>query len=169
MKLTSLKLETLEDLFRNQLRDLYDAEQRIANALPKMEEAAHDPELKSAFSHHLQETENHVKRLEQAFWYFGEDPETETCDAIKGLISEGEEIVKAKGSDEVRDAGLIAAAQRVEHYEMAGYGTLRTLAQRIWRNDIADLLQQTLDEEGAADKKLTSIAESGVNTEAATA
>jgi ferritin-like metal-binding protein YciE len=132
-----------------------------------MEERASNDELKRAFHSHLEETRGQVSRLEQVFEKCGEQPDRKTCVAMKGLIAEGEEILKAKGDNDVIDAGLIAAAQRVEHYEIAGYGTVRTLAQRLGFEDQARLLQQTLDQEGAADKKLTQIAESRVNVEAA--
>lgn len=166
MRLTSVKFNHLEDLLLAQLEDIYDAEKRLTSALPKMAEAAHDPELKSAFMQHQRETENHVNRLEQVFQELGKEPGRETCDAMKGLIAEGEEMMDAKGDPDVKDAALICAAQRVEHYEMAAYGCVRTFAQRLGQDRIASLLQQTLDEEGAADKKLTSIAERDVNIRA---
>lgn len=166
---SSMTLNSLDDLFLVQLQDLYDAEQRLTKALPKMAEAARHRELKSAFQKHLRETEQHVKRLEKVFSILGQSAQRETCEAMKGLISEGDEAIGAGGSDDVRDAALIAAAQRVEHYEMAGYGTVRTLAEQLGHKEIARLLQETLDEEGACDKKLTEIAESRVNTRAARA
>ena len=163
---TSKKLETLEELFVEQLRDLYDAENQLTKALPKMADAAHSDQLKSAFQEHLGETEGHVARLEQVFNLLGQDASRETCEAMEGLISEGEGIVKAKGDSAVLDAALIAAAQRVEHYEMAGYGTARSLATSLGNARAAELLQQTLDEEAAADRKLTDIAESFANVQA---
>ena len=163
---TSNKLEHLQDLLIEQLEDIYDAEKRLVDALPKMAQAAHDQELKSAFMQHQRETENHVNRLEQVFQELGRDPKRETCDAMKGLLSEGEEMIEAKGDPDVKDAALIAAAQRVEHYEIAAYGCVRTFARRLGHDRIAGLLQQTLDEEGAADKKLTSIAERDINIRA---
>lgn len=163
---TTTEFNSLDDLFRDQLRDLYDAETRLTDALPKMAEAAHSPQLRSAFNDHHRETQGHVRRLEQIFSQLGDEPKRETCEAMKGLIAEGEEMVNAKGDADVKDAALIAAAQRVEHYEIAAYGTARTFAQRLGQNDAARLLQQTLDEEGAADKKLTQIAESSVNVQA---
>jgi ferritin-like metal-binding protein YciE len=163
---TSLKIETLEDLLLHELKDLYDAEQRIVDALPKMVDAAHSPKLKSAFQNHLAETKNHVSRLEEAFQQLGETPEATTCPAMKGLLSEGEEIIDAKGDEMVIDAALIAAAQRVEHYEMAGYGAARSIARRLGHAEVANVLQATLDEEGSADKTLTQIAESQVNPQA---
>ncbi len=160
------KFDNLEDLLVEQVEDLYDAEKRLCDALPKMADAASDAKLASAFRHHLEETKQHVTRLERAFQMLERKPSRETCDAMKGLISEGEEMIDAKGSPEVRDAALIAAAQRVEHYEMAGYGTLRAFAQRLGRQDIASIFQKTLDEEKAADQKLNTIAESIVNPQA---
>lgn len=157
----------LEDLFVAQLQDLYDAEHRLIEALPKMADAATNPQLKQAFELHLRQTQGHKDRLEQVFEMVGKSPKRETCEAMKGLIKEGDEMIGAKGDDDVKDAALIAAAQRVEHYEIAGYGTVRTFAQRLGRDDVARLLQQTLDEEAEADQQLTSIAESSVNTRAA--
>jgi ferritin-like metal-binding protein YciE len=146
-----------------ELRDLYSAETQLLDALPKMAEAASSNQLKSAFSHHLEETRQHVSRLERIFQQIGENSSGETCEAMKGLIKEGEILVKAEGEPDVRDAGLIGAAQRVEHYEIAGYGTARSLARRLGESQIAETLQQTLNEEAEADKKLTSIAETQVN------
>jgi len=166
MKLISTKLESLRDLFIAELRDLYSAENQLTKALPKMAEAATSPELKAAFEDHLEETRYHVTRLEEIFEGLNEKPTGETCEAMEGLIEEGENYVTAKGDHYVIDAGLIAAAQRVEHYEIAGYGTARTLASHLGEDKAAELLQETLDEEGAADKKLTSIAESSVNVQA---
>jgi len=162
-----MTLNSLDDLFVAQIQDLYDAEQRLTKALPKMAAAASSKQLKSAFESHLRETEQHVVRLEKIFESMGLNPERETCEAMKGLIAEGEEAVDADGEADVKDAALIAAAQRVEHYEIAGYGTVRTLAEHLGRKDVARTLQQTLDEEAACDKKLTQIAESSVNVGAA--
>ena len=156
----------LHGLLVEQLQDLYDAEQQMTKALPKMAEAAHCGNLKKAFESHLEETERQIERLEHVFEEIGEEAEAKTCKAMKGLIAEGDEVLKAKGSDEVRDAALIAAAQRVEHYEMAGYGTCRAFAQRLGFERAAEMLQETLDEESAADQKLTEIAEQSVNAEA---
>jgi ferritin-like metal-binding protein YciE len=163
MRFTALKLDSLRDLMVEELRDLYSAETQLLDALPKMAEAASSNQLKSAFSHHLEETRQHVSRLERIFQQIGEKSSGETCEAMKGLIKEGEILVKAEGEPDVRDAGLIGAAQRVEHYEIAGYGTARSLARRLGEGQIAETLQQTLNEEAEADKKLTSIAESQVN------
>lgn len=159
MRFTSLKLESLRDLYLEELRDLYSAENQLIAALPKMA-AATDPQLKSAFENHLEQTKTHATRLEGIFRQLGEDPGGETCDAMKGLVTEGESMIKAKGDDAVRDAGLIGAAQRVEHYEMAGYGTVRSLAQKLGETTAVQTLQETLDEEGEADKLLTQIADS---------
>ena len=161
--------ESLQKLYLEQLRDLYSAEEQILEALPKMADAANDPVLKGAFREHLEQTRQHVQRLEQIFRSAGKEPERETCDGIKGLLKEGSEMLKMRGEPEAKDAGLIAAAQRVEHYEMAVYGTIRNYAQSLGRNEFADLLQRTLNEEGEADKKLTQIAERKVNPKAETA
>ena len=166
MGLFSTNLDSMETLFVEQLQDLYDAEQRLTKALPKMAAASHNSSLKSAFEQHLRETQNHVSRLEQVFKSVGQSAKSKTCQAMKGLIEEGDEAINAKGDPNVKDAALIAAAQRVEHYEMAGYGSVRTFAQRLGRSEAAKLLQQTLDEEGAADKKLTQIAEQTINPKA---
>lgn len=159
----SKEFNTLEDLFCHQLEDLYDAEMRLTKALPKMQEAAHTPALKNAFKRHLQETQNQVNRLEQIFKQLGKEPQRETCPAMKGLIAEGEEMIQSKGDDTVRDAALIAAAQRVEHYEMSGYGTARTFAQQLGHTQAVELLDATLEEEKTTDAKLTQIAEAIVN------
>lgn len=166
MRFTSLKLDSLRDLLLEELRDLYNAENQLVDALPKMAKAATSSELRSAFTDHLELTRQHVSRLEQIFEHIGESPSGETCEAMKGLIKEGETLIKAQGDPSVRDAGLVGAAQRVEHYELAGYGTARSLARRLGQTQIAETLQQTLTEEAAADKTLTSIAESNVNVAA---
>jgi ferritin-like metal-binding protein YciE len=164
---TSTEFNSLEDLLCDQLQDLYDAEQRLTKALPKMAKAARSPQLKQAFEHHLQETENQINRLERVFALMNKDAESKTCEAMKGMITEGDEVISAKGDPDVKDAALIAAAQRVEHYEMAGYGTARTFAQRLGMQEAAQLLQETLNEEGAADHKLTELAEQSINVKAA--
>lgn len=163
----SMKLDSFDDLFVEQLEDLYDAEKRIVNALPKMATAAHNSGLKSAFQDHLRQTQGHVSRLEQVFRQLGKSASSKTCEAMKGLITEGDEVVTASGDPDVKDSALIAAAQRVEHYEIAAYGTARTFAERLGRRDAAQLLQETLDEEAATDRKLTSLAEQSVNPRAA--
>jgi ferritin-like metal-binding protein YciE len=165
---TSVELNSLKDLFVNQIEDLFDAENRLTKALPKVAEAAHSNQLRQAIQSHLAETQGHVSRLEAIFRELNIEPKRETCEAMKGLLDEGEEMIGAKGDPEVKDAALIAAAQRVEHYEISGYGTARTFAQRLGLTQAANLLQQTLNEEVAADKKLTTIAESSVNAQAAT-
>ena len=162
----TLEFNSLEDLFVNQLEDLYDAEHRIIRALPQMSQAAHSGGLKRAFDRHLAETRGHVDRLETIFSGLGKTPERETCEAMKGLLREGEEMIDAKGDPDVKDAALIAAAQRVEHYEMAGYGTARSLAMILGHTEAARLLQDTLDEEKSADRKLNDIAEREVNVHA---
>ena len=165
MALFTMKLENLEQLFLQELRDLYDAEDQITEALPKMIEAAHHAELKSALQQHLDVTRQQIQRLDQVFNILGEDASGQTCKGMKGVIKEGDEIVSQGGDDATVDAGIISAAQRVEHYEMAGYGTVRTYAELLGQQQIARLLQQTLDEEKEADEKLTQIARS-VNIEA---
>jgi ferritin-like metal-binding protein YciE len=166
---TGLTLNSFDDLFVEQLEDLYDAEQRLTKALPKMAQAAHSTALKTAFQDHFRQTEGHVSRLEQIFRLLGKSAQAKTCDAMKGLIAEGDEAISASGRADVRDAALIAAAQRVEHYEIAGYGCARTFAERLGREQAARLLQQTLDEEAATDKKLTALAEQSINPRAAAA
>jgi len=162
-----MALNSFDDLFLEQLQDLYDAEQRLTKALPKMATAANSSSLKAAFQEHLRQTEHHVSRLEQVFKLIGKSAQTKTCQAMKGLVEEGDEVISASGDPDVRDAALIAAAQRVEHYEIAGYGTARTFAQRLGRQDAARLLQETLEEEAATDKKLTALAEQAINPRAA--
>ena len=164
--LTVSDFNSFEDLLAEQVKGLYDAEQRLVDALPKMAGAATSTKLKDAFLEHLDQTKEHVRRLEQVFPIIGVPAERQTCAAMKGLISEGGDVIQAKGNAAVRDAALIAAAQRVEHYEMAAYGSARTFAQQLGLADAAALLQATLDEEGAADRKLTDLAMHGINTEA---
>jgi ferritin-like metal-binding protein YciE len=165
-----MKMKSFEDLFHHELKDLYSAEKQLTKALPKMAKAATNEELRTAFEEHLEETEGHIERLEQIFKEL-EIPTTrvQKCKAMEGLIEEGKEIMEEDMEPELLDAALICAAQRVEHYEMAGYGCVRTFAQRLGLSEIADLLQTTLDEEGNTDKRLTEIAESMVNQEAETA
>jgi ferritin-like metal-binding protein YciE len=165
MALFSMKLENLQQLYLKELRDLYDAENQITDALPKLIDAAHNSELKNALQEHLNVTENQIARLEQIFQMLNEKSSGETCKGMKGVIKEGDEIVSAGGDPATVDAGIISAAQRVEHYEMAGYGTVRTYAKLLGQEQHANLLQQTLDEEEEADKTLTQIA-STVNVEA---
>jgi ferritin-like metal-binding protein YciE len=165
MALFAMKVENLQQLFVKELRDLYDAENQITEALPKMIDAAHNTQLKSALQEHLDVTQQQISRLEQIFSKLGEKPTGETCKGMKGVIKEGNEMVSHGGDPATVDAGIISAAQRVEHYEMAGYGTVRTYAELLGKQDIAKLLQQTLDEEKQADETLTGIAR-GVNLEA---
>ena len=166
---SSTELKSLRCLFTDQLQDIYDAEHRLTGALPKMAEKATSPQLAQAFRDHLQETERQIERLERVFEILGEKPKRKSCAAMKGLIEEGSEVLSATGDADVIDAALICAAQRVEHYEMAGYGCLRGLAKRLNMPEAIELLQASLDEEGAADHKLTDIAELQVNPEAARA
>jgi ferritin-like metal-binding protein YciE len=161
-----MKLKTLKDLYVEELRDLYSAEKQIVKALPKMAKNASSPELKAAFQEHLEQTKGHVERLETIFEKLGKRPTGKTCKAMEGLVEEGEELIDEEPEASVLDAGLISAAQRVEHYEIAGYGTVRTFAQTLGEREAAGLLQQTLDEEAETDKKLTSLAESLINAEA---
>lgn len=161
-----MKLDNLRKLYINELRDLYSAENQLLKALPKMAKGASTDELKQAFEKHLQETEGHVERLETIFEDLDESPKGKTCQAMKGLVEEGSEILEEEGEESVLDAGIIAAAQKVEHYEIASYGTVRTFAELLGDKDATKLLQQTLDEEGAADAKLSELAEEIVNPEA---
>ena len=162
----SAHFNDLNDLFVQQIDDLLDAETRLIEGLPKMAEAAHSPELKAAFEQHAEETVQHRQRLVNVCRTLGRDPQRETCAAMKGLITEAQDMISATGDPAVKDAALIAAAQRVEHYEMAGYGTVRSLAARLGLGEVVNTLQMTLDEEGATDKKLTRIAESYANASA---
>jgi ferritin-like metal-binding protein YciE len=162
-----MKMDSLKKLYLEELRDLYSAENQILKALPKMAKAASSAELKAGFEEHLEQTKGQVKRLDQIFEKLGSSSSGKTCKGIEGIIKEGEELMKENAEPEVLDAGLIAAAQRVEHYEIAGYGTVRTYARILKDQEAARLLQETLDEEGETDKKLTRLAESGINVEAA--
>lgn len=155
-------MATLHELYIEQLRDLYNAEQQLLQALPKMASAATNKELQEGFEDHLEETHEQVQRLDTIFAELNMAPAGKTCQAMAGLVKEGEEAITEHTDPDVRDAALIAAAQRVEHYEMAGYGTVRAFAKQLGFGNQADLLQQTLDEEGAADKRLTKVAEGGL-------
>ena len=159
--------ETLHDAFIDELRDSYDAEKQLTKALPKLAKAASNPKLREAFEKHLEETQGHVRRLEQVFESLDERVRGKHCDGIAGIIEEGKAIMEESFEDGAMDACLIAAGQRAEHYEMAAYGTLVAWAQAMGHNEAAKLLQQTLDEEKAADKKLSSLAEGGINQSAA--
>ncbi|MFN8441879.1 MAG: ferritin-like domain-containing protein [Caldilineaceae bacterium] len=161
-KSTNTEMKDLNDLYVEQLQDLYDAENQLIKALPKMADAATAPDLKKGFTQHLNQTQTHAERLETILSNMGVSLKGKPCEAMKGLIKEGDEVIKMKGDSDVKDAALIAAAQRVEHYEIAGYGTVRTFAQHLGESDARELLQVTLDEEGETDKKLTSLAEGGL-------
>lgn len=161
-----MALNNLQDLYVDELKDLYSAEQQLLKALPKMAKAAFAPELKDAFDKHLEQTRHQVERLEQIFTKLGHTPRGKKCVGMQGLIEEGSELLKEKAEPAVKDAGLIAAAQRLEHYEMAGYGSVRTYAEMLGFQDAARALQQTLDEEGDADHKLTQLAEGMINARA---
>lgn len=163
-----MKLDSLGDLFVEELKDLYDAERQLTKALPKMAKAAASQELVRAFEEHLGVTEGHLQRLEKIFESLGESPGKKKCEGMKGLVAEGKDMIQSDAKDPVKDAALIAAAQKVEHYEIAGYGCVHRWAQLLGNDEAASLLQQTLDEEGEADKKLTEIAES-LNVEARSA
>jgi ferritin-like metal-binding protein YciE len=161
-----MKFETLHDLYLSELSDLYSAEKQIVKALPTMIEKAESAELRQALEDHLEETKGHVERLEQVFEMHGESPARQKCKGMQGVLQEGDELVGKDAAPAVRDAAILSAAQRVEHYEMAGYGTVRTWAQQLGHGKAAAILQETLDEEGAADEKLTGIAARRVNIEA---
>ena len=161
-----MKLDTLQKLYTDELRDLYNAENQLLKALPKMAKAASSEELKEAFEKHLEQTKGHVERLEQVFEELGEKPKGKTCRAMKGLIEEGSEILEEDGEESVLDAGIIVAAQKVEHYEIAGYGSVRTFAHLLGKDKSADLLQTTLDEESETNEVLNRLAESVINPEA---
>lgn len=158
-----MELKNLENLFIQELKDLYSAENQLLKALPKMADAASTNELKQGFEKHQQQTQEHVSRLEQIFQDLNAQPGGEKCEGMEGLIEEGEEFVTADGEKAVKDAALIAAAQRVEHYEIAGYGTARTYAQHLGNDKARDLLQQTLDEESQTNEELTHLAEQGAH------
>jgi ferritin-like metal-binding protein YciE len=161
-----MNLDTLKELYVNELRDLYNAEGQLVKALPKMAKAVSSDELKEAFEKHLEQTKGHIERLEEVFEEVGEKAKGKTCQAMKGLIEEGSEVLKADGEDSVLDAAIIVAAQKVEHYEIAGYGSVRTFAQLLGQDQSAELLQQTLDEESETNELLNKLAEDIVNPEA---
>lgn len=161
-----MEMQSLRELYIDELKDLYSAEKQIVKALPKMVKNASNSQLKQAFSDHLDETEGHVQRLEKIFNMLGESSRGKKCKGMEGLIEEAKELLEQDVDEDVLDAGLISKAQHVEHYEIAGYGTVRTYAEQLGFNDQAKLLQQTLDEEGNANELLTDIAESSVNVEA---
>ncbi|HEX5808468.1 MAG TPA: ferritin-like domain-containing protein [Anaerolineales bacterium] len=160
------KLNTLEDLYVDLLKDLYSAEKQLVRALPKMAKNAQSSDLQRAFQEHLKQTERQAERIERIFTEMGGSPRGKKCVGMEGLIEEGNELLQEKAEPEVLDAGLIAAAQKVEHYEISGYGTARAWAERLGYDKAARLLQETLDEESMANEKLNQIAESHVNMEA---
>jgi ferritin-like metal-binding protein YciE len=162
-----VKLKTLDDLLIKELRDLYSAEKQMIKALPKMAKAANSEALQDAFTEHLEVTKEQARRLETIFESLNVSSRGPKCAAMEGLVEEGDEMMKEEAAPAVMDAGLIGAAQRVEHYEIAGYGVARTFARLLGHDKVADMLQETLDEEGDADKKLTELAESEINVEAA--
>jgi ferritin-like metal-binding protein YciE len=163
-----MELETLKDLYIEEIKDLYSAEKMLVKALPKMAKAANDKNLQQAFRTHLKETAQHAARLEQICKELGVSPRGKKCVGMEGLIEEGNELISEDPDPAVLDAGLISKAQHVEHYEIAGYGTVRTYARQLGFESQAELLQQTLDEEGRTDHLLTELAESGINVEAET-
>lgn len=167
MGLFTKDIQTMNDLFVHQLKDIYYAENRITKALPKMIEKTTHPQLKKGFEQHLTETKNHITRVEEVFKMHGVKVESVTCPAIDGIIKEADEVAGDVGDKDVLDAALIAAAQAVEHYEISRYGTLVAWAKRLGRNDCASVLQKNLDEEKATDQKLTKLAEGSVNKDAA--
>ena len=156
----------LDELFHDTLKDIYYAEKKILSALPKMAKAAHNDDLRAAFEKHKTETEGQIDRLEQVFALIEEKPQGKKCAAIEGILEEGQEIIKEYKGSPALDAGLVSAAQAVEHYEIARYGTLRTWAEELGLNQAMKLLQQTLDQEEATDRSLTELAETVVNQEA---
>ncbi|HEY9248845.1 MAG TPA: ferritin-like domain-containing protein [Rariglobus sp.] len=153
-----MSAESLKDLLVDEIKDLYHAEKQLVKALPKMAKAALDEDLKAGLAAHLEETKEHVVRLERVFKLLDEPAKAKVCPAMKGLIEEGSEALAEKGKSAVRDAQIIGSAQRIEHYEMAAYGTARALAETLGEDEVAEILQTTLDEEGAANKTLTAAA-----------
>jgi ferritin-like metal-binding protein YciE len=160
-----MSVDTVEKLFVGELKDLYSAENQITKALPKMAKAATSSELRAAFESHLKETQGQIQRLDRVFEILGRTPGGKSCKAMKGLLEEGAEVMEETAAGEILDAAMISAAQRVEHYEIAGYGSVRAYAELLGQSEIARLLQQTLEEEGTADKKLTQISKK-VNSQA---
>jgi len=154
-----MKVESLDQLLQEQLRDIYDAEKQLVKALPKMAKAADSEELGEAINEHLEVTKGHVQRLEQVFEKLGTKAKGKTCAAMKGLVEEGEEVIAQDATGQMKDLAIIAAAQRVEHYEIAAYGTVRTFSERLGNEEVAELLQETLTEEEETDERLTEISE----------
>jgi ferritin-like metal-binding protein YciE len=161
-----MKMESLQELYLEQLKDIYDAENQLLKALPKMAKQATNEELKAAFEQHLEQTQEQVSRLDQVFEELGEKAKGHKCKAMQGLIEEGKELMEQDADEDVMDAGLICAAQKIEHYEIATYGCLRTYAEMLGFDDQADLLQESLDEEKDTDESLTELAVSCINLEA---
>lgn len=161
-----MEINSLRELYVDQLRDLYDAENQLIKALPKMAKEATSDELRQGIEEHLEQTRGHAERLEQIFEQLGEKPKGKKCKGMQGVIEEGSEVLKEDMEEDTKDAAIIAAAQRVEHYEIAGYGTARTYANLLNENEAAELLEETLDEEKETDQKLTELAEE-INLEAA--
>jgi len=161
-----MRLDSMENLLLHEIKDLYNAEKQLVKALPKMAKAAESDELRQLFQEHLEETKQHVQRLEQVFEKMGKSARGMKCKGMEGLIEEGDELISEEGDRSVKDAALIGAAQRVEHYEMAGYGCARTYAEMLGMTEAAELLQTTLDEEKMADEKLNQLAMSQINPEA---
>src|ERR1700726_1112160 len=162
-----MELNTLKDLYIHEMKDLFSAEQQLVKALPKMAKAASNKELASGFQEHLQQTKGHAQRLEQILSSHNATTRGPKCKGMEGIVAEGAEMIEEEADEEVKDAGLIAAAQRVEHYEIAGYGTARTYAELLSDKEGANLLQMTLEEERATDQKLTKLAKSAINVAAA--
>ena len=160
-----MKLDSLRELYIDELKDLYSAENQITNALPKLAKTATNPRLRQGFEEHLEQTKGHVQRLEQIFEALGEKPTGKTCEGMKGLLKEGDEMASEEGDSDVIDAGLISAAQRVEHYEIAAYGSVATYAELLGEDEAVELLTQSLEEEKETDKKLTQVAKK-INVEA---
>jgi ferritin-like metal-binding protein YciE len=160
-------MEALKKLLQDELEDIYDAEHQLIKALPKMIERSSSPELQQALKQHVTVTQNQIKRLEQVFQTLGEKAKRKPCKGMAGIVAEGSEMLEEDLEESTKDAAIISAAQKVEHYEIASYGTVRTLAQTLGNNEVAELLEETLDEEKEADERLTQIAESAVNSEAA--
>lgn len=161
-----MRMETLQELYVEQLKDIYDAENQLMKALPKMAKEASNEELKAAFEQHLEQTEEQISRLDRIFEELGEKAKGHKCKAMAGLIEEGKELMEEDADEDVMDAGLICAAQKIEHYEIATYGCLRTYAEMLGFDEQADLLQETLDEEKDTDENLTELAVSCINLEA---
>jgi ferritin-like metal-binding protein YciE len=161
-----MEIDSLKKLYVEELKDLYSAEKQLIQALPKMAKKATNEQLKQAFQQHLEITQGQLERLDTIFEGLGKAARGKKCKAMEGLIEEGKEMMQEDMAEDVMDAALIAAAQRIEHYEIAGYGTVRTYAQLLGEKEAAQLLQQTLDEEGEADKRLSQLAESSINVEA---